>query len=389
MLRADWLDGVLLVDVASVVRGGGIELGNSKYGYPFLSTVTSEVTVTKTPMVRWGVYDCFSDETCGTDNHTGSLSKSTYETALSGIVNTLHAVPWLKMVPVTRGAIGSVSNGSVFCPPSTNWGMNLPAHVVSHHARPEGVRLQPRLQVVTVGYIGVNGGTNWGQSCTANSNYPYGYNCTTPTRWIDEFNNQVLSNYNAATINESYYVPDVESVHSYCHSTDFASNPFTFDNNICYAFQREQLASFRTQVNNIWGTTGASPCTISEDASTPPVANTGENYGAASVTSASFSPPAGGTAGGQRQHAAGQPARRHVGHLQRLQRRQLHGRAARGGLGHPGGLFFAQTYLPSAPGPMTVTATQSGGHAGSMQLEVRVLDDASQVQTSAASGASI
>jgi hypothetical protein len=264
-------------------------------------TVAGEVTAADIPMIRYAVYDCFSTERCGRDNHTGSLSKATYESAITGIVNTDHAIPWLKMVPITSGSIGSVTNGSIFCPALNDLSMNLamekqllaataavykgPIVIESSNeaeydcasywgyssAGSSGVSTDigemyaatmPSLveyarslgfsDVVTVGYIGVNGGPGWGDACTASSGYPYGYNCNPPDQWIDQFNQAVQAAYAAHRDNPDY-IPNVESVHSYCHSTDFATNPFTFDDNECYAFQREWLTNSRSQVNGIWG----------------------------------------------------------------------------------------------------------------------------------------
>jgi hypothetical protein len=268
------------------------------------SAVVSEINAADIPVIRYAVYDCFTTETCGRDNHVGSLSQSTYQSAISGIVNTDHAVPWLKMVPITSGGIGSVPNGSVFCPSLSNLSMNLamerqvlaataavykgPIVIESSNeaeydcaaywgfgsAGSSGVSTDigemyaatmPALieyarslgfsDVVSVGYIGVNGGPQWsGQPCTPSRGYAYEYNCHVPTLWVDQFNQAVLAAYRANGNNPDY-IPDVESVHSYCHSNDFATNPFTFDNNECYAFQREWLTSSRGQVNSIWGKT--------------------------------------------------------------------------------------------------------------------------------------
>ena len=263
--------------------------------------VANEINAADIPAIRYAVYDCFTTETCGRDNHSGSLSQSTYQSAISGIVNTDHAVPWLKMVPITSGGIGSVQNGSVFCPSVSNLGMNLamekqvlaataavyrgPIVIESSNeaeydcagfwgfssagapgvstdigkmyaaTMPALVQYARQLgfaDVVTVGYIGVNGGPQWGDPCTASSGSPYGYNCNPPGMWVDEFNQAVLAAYRSHR-DKADYIPDVESVHSYCHSTDFAPNPFTFDNNECYAFQREWLTNARGQVDSIWG----------------------------------------------------------------------------------------------------------------------------------------
>jgi hypothetical protein len=272
-------------------------------GGPAVSSpaVVGDITAAHIPVIRYAVYDCFTTERCGRDNHAGSLSKSTYESAISGIVNTDHAVPWLKMVPITSGGIGSVPSGSTFCPSLGNLGMNLAMeeHVLAataavyrgpiviessneaeydcaaywgySSAGSSGVSTDigemyaatmPALveyartlgfsDVVTVGYIGVNGGPQWGQPCTPSRGYAYEYNCHVPTLWVDQFNQAVLAAYRAHG-NNADYIPDVESVHSYCHSNDFATNPFTFDDHECYAFQREWLTSARGQVKSIWG----------------------------------------------------------------------------------------------------------------------------------------
>jgi hypothetical protein len=50
-----------------------------------------------------------------------------------------------------------------------------------------------------------------------------------------------------------------------------------------------------------------------------------------------------------------------------------------------GSIYFFQRYLPSAPGSMTVTASQSGSTLATISLAVQVLDNAAQVQTGTAS----
>jgi hypothetical protein len=107
-------------------------------------------------------------------------------------------------------------------------------------------------QVATVGYIGVAGGTNWGTSCTANAASPYGYACGYTSRWIDEFNAEVQSAY-VSHGNDPDYIPNAESIHAYCHSNDFASNPFTFDDNICFAYYRNWIVQSRAHLNTTWG----------------------------------------------------------------------------------------------------------------------------------------
>ena len=122
-------------------------------------------------------------------------------------------------------------------------------------------------------------------------------------------------------------------------------------------------------------------CSIAADPSSPAVAHSG--YGVSSISTASFSPPAGSllevmadalhsgvtvtlsdSTGGT--YTAGP-------HIQ--------------GTTQAGSIYFFQRYLPSAPGPMTVTATQSGSAKATISLAVQVLDNAAPVQTGAASAA--
>jgi len=283
-------------------------------GKPAVDTTTAipgEATAAGIPMIRFAVYDCFTDMTCGTDNHVGSLSRANFDAAINGIVNNLHAVPFIKMLPITKGALGTVTNGAVFCPPTGNLSMNLPlyeavaAEVHNVYAGPiafessneaefdcsaawgftgagaVGVSqtignmyaaTMPALKkyardtlglsdVRVVGYIGVGGGTQWGQTCTVDATKPYGYNCTYGARWIDEFNNAVHTAYvNAGS--DPDYVPDAESIHAYPHSTDFDPGPgqtgydnYAFDDNIAFAFYRNWITQSRAHVDTAWGAT--------------------------------------------------------------------------------------------------------------------------------------
>jgi hypothetical protein len=127
--------------------------------------------------------------------------------------------------------------------------------------------------------------------------------------------------------------------------------------------------------------TGTCSGGIAADSSTPAVVH--GNYGVSSVSTASFSPPAGSllevmvdalhsgvtvtlsdSAGGT--YTAGP-------HIQ--------------GTTQAGSIYFFQRYLPSAPGPVTVTASQSGSARATISLAVQVLDNAAPVQAGAASAA--
>jgi hypothetical protein len=124
--------------------------------------------------------------------------------------------------------------------------------------------------------------------------------------------------------------------------------------------------------------TGTCPAGIAVDPSSPAAVHS--TYGASSLSTASFSPPAGS--------------------LLEVMVDALHSGVAvtladsRGGTytagphiqgtTQAGSIYFFQRYLPGAPGPMTVTAAQSGSSVATMTLAVQVLDNAAPVQTSAA-----
>ena len=265
--------------------------------------VTSKIRDAAVPAIRFSVYDCFTGETCGRDHHRGTQSRTEFQSAIRGITQTDRAVPWLKFLPVSRSNIRGII-GSVFCPPAngSDWAMNLPAdkQVLAATAdvykgpiilednneaeydcgpywgyssdgdpgvstklgqiyaatMPELVAYARSLgfsDVVTMGYIGISGGPGWGDPCTATAGAPYGYHCAIPSMYLDEFNNAVHSAYVASHDNPDF-IPQVESVHSYCHSTDFTSKPgYPVPNAECYAWQSEWIYAARTQAEAIWG----------------------------------------------------------------------------------------------------------------------------------------
>jgi hypothetical protein len=80
-------------------------------------------------VVRFAVGDCFSTtspvkptNTCGSDNHTGTWSRTSFDTAISNIKNNITTpaggVLWLKMLPIA-GDYPTTSIGRSFCPPWT------------------------------------------------------------------------------------------------------------------------------------------------------------------------------------------------------------------------------------------------------------------------------
>jgi hypothetical protein len=267
------------------------------------SAVAAKIRAARIPAIRFSVYDCFTGERCGRDHHKGTQSRAAFQSAIRGITQADHAIPWLKFLPVSRSNIRGII-GSIFCPPAdgSDWAMNLPAskqvlaataavykgpvilednNEADYNCAPfwgystDGapgvstklghlyVATMPALvayarqlgfsDIVTMGYVGISGGPGWGDPCTADSSAPYGYSCAVPTTYIDEFNNVVHAAYVASHDNPDY-LPEVESVHSYCHSTDFTSKPgYPVPDAKCYAWQREWLLMARAQVEQIWG----------------------------------------------------------------------------------------------------------------------------------------
>ncbi len=290
----------------------GVEIGAwEANGGPAVqgATVPGLITAAGIPDIRFAQYDCFTGETCGNDDHAGSETRANFDAAIIGITRTLHAVPWMSLLPITPGAIGTVSNGSVFCPPWTGDATgNIPMYESQLHEMAKvykgpiilessnemqndcwqawkkqgapitsggSIGVSRRLgevyastmpvltayaralgfsRVVTVGYIGVGGGTNWGQTCTPKTSVPYGYTCTYQSRWIDEFNDAVHAAYVASGDNPDY-IPYAESIHAYPHSSDFGTSPtYEFNDNIAFAYYRNWIESSRAQVRAIWGT---------------------------------------------------------------------------------------------------------------------------------------
>jgi len=261
-------------------------------------------------VVRFAAYDCFTDMTCGSDNHRGTISRSSFTNAVVNGVMGNNAVLWLKMVPVAKDTIGTV-NGAVFCPPWTgdaSGNLSMYKAVVAQ-ARAAGysgpliiesnnemeyscwrewqkqgapissagsVGVSKRLgehfaqtmpalkayarslgfsEVVTGGYLGISGGPGWGQTCTADTTKPYGYACGYQPRWVAEFSTAVHNAYLANGSNPDY-IPDFLSMHAYPHGPDFSSAAgYEFDDNIAYAYFRNWLIRSRHVVDSVWGTT--------------------------------------------------------------------------------------------------------------------------------------
>ena len=281
------------------------------------TAVQGKMTDTKSPVTRWGVPDCFTGMTCGSDGHTGTLSRSTFDSAIQGL--TVNGeIPWIELPPVTAGTLnlnGTNIAGTKFCPPGngSNWGMNLTldeaivdeigAHGgaggsaytgpvilessnegefdcyatwgfssagavgVSKNLGDMYVATMPALlaharsadsfsSVTPVGYIGIGGGPQWGTSmaCTVSSGSYGGYTCGYNSRWVNEFNTEVQAAY-AAHGNSSDYLPAAESIHAYCHGGDFSTQAasYAFDDGQCQAYYRNWITQARSGVSGIWG----------------------------------------------------------------------------------------------------------------------------------------
>ena len=266
--------------------------------------IPGKVMAAGIPVVRFMVYDVFTDMTDPNGN-PGTIRRADFDHAISGIVNTLHAVPWISLLPVGVEAIDPFSTklGTVFVPPLNNLGRDLGIHkailaevrkvyggpiIVESDNEGEYVcygpwgysnagsagvsaglgdkfaATMPALkkyardvlgfsQVVTVGYVGLSGGPGWGQAVTPDPGKPYGYASEYNARSIDEFNSAVRAAY-AAHGNDPDYIPDAESIHAYPHSPDFSDQAgYEFPDDMAYAYYRNWLVQSRRRLDAIWG----------------------------------------------------------------------------------------------------------------------------------------
>ena len=248
------------------------------------------------------VYDVFTDMKDPNGN-PGTISRTDFDNAIRGITVTLHAVPWISLLPVIGAEKIDTKLGTVFVPPLSNLGRDLAIHKailaevrkvyggpiivesdnegeydswrkwgfssdgavgVSKALGDKFAATMPALkkyardvlgfsQVVTVGYVGVPGGPGWDQAVTPNASKPYGYASEYRARSIDEFNKAVQAAY-AAHGNDPDYIPDAESVHAYPHSPDFTDKAgYEFPDNMAYAYYRNWIVQSRSHVEQIWG----------------------------------------------------------------------------------------------------------------------------------------
>jgi len=125
------------------------------------------------------------------------------------------------------------------------------------------------------------------------------------------------------------------------------------------------------------------PGSITADASSPAVAHSG--YGAASLSTASFSPPAGSLLQVTVNALQAAPGGDTVTVTDSKGDTFTAGPHV-AGTNAPNSSWFFQSYETSAPGPLTVTAHQAGSQLGTLQLAVQVLDGAAASQAGAAAG---
>ena len=294
-----------LLTRTDLIYGSEVGAWNTNGGVAVQEPVATKIRAANVRIIRYAAYDCFTGMTCGRDNHPGTIRPTDFNAAIKGITQTDNALLWLKMVPISRDTIGNGINGTLFCPPWTGAAdQNLPMYkAVVKQAWTAGYRgplvlesnnemefscykywqsqgasisgggsvgvskrigehyaaTMPKLkayalslgfpEVVVGGYIGVAGGPEWGQACTADSSKPFDYSCGYSSRWMTEFNTAVKK--------AGVVPPDFESIHAYPHGPDFSSSPgYEFDDKKVYAFYRNWLVQSRKITNNIWGSEG-------------------------------------------------------------------------------------------------------------------------------------
>ena len=245
--------------------------------------IPSLVQAAKIPVIRYSVYDVFTDMRDPLGN-PGTQSRANFDTALNSIRSNLNAEVMLKLLPISKDVIGT-KNGSIYCPPLNNltqnleyykalvaqagarvriyessnemeydcaakWGFasagspgvsralgqhfaqNMPA--LKKYARSLGI------DILTVGYIGTPGGFGWGDSI-ANPRVSTAVEFLTATH--DAY---VASGY------DPDYIPDAISIHAYPYSGDFGYNAPLTD---IISYYESWQTKVQAQMNAIWGPT--------------------------------------------------------------------------------------------------------------------------------------
>jgi hypothetical protein len=241
------------------------------------------VKAAKIPLVRFAVYDVFTDMRDPQGN-PGTQSRANFDTALNTIRGNLNAEVLMKLLPIAKDVIGT-KNGSIYCPPTTNLTQNLEYYKALVAQAQSRVRMyestnemeyacsalwgypsagspgvskllgqhfaqnMPALKkyarglgfdILTVGYIGTAGGFGWGDSI-ANPRISTATEFLTATH--DAY---VASGY------DPDYIPDAVSIHAYPNSPDFGVNASLTD---IISYYEAWKSGVRSQIDAIWGPT--------------------------------------------------------------------------------------------------------------------------------------
>lgn len=245
------------------------------------SGIPALVQAAKIPVVRFAMFDVFSDQKDPLGN-AGTQSRTAFNAALDGIRGNLKAEVFFKLLPIAPDVIGT-KNGTIYCPrlddltsnleyykavlreagsrvtiyESSNemeytcaklWGFssagaagvstvlgkhfaqNMPA--LRKYARSLG------FDIVTVGYVGTPGGFGWGDTITKPR-----------IRTATEFLTATHDAYVAAG-KDPDYVPDAISVHAYPYSPDFGYDAQLGD---IIAYYEAWAKGVRAESTRIWG----------------------------------------------------------------------------------------------------------------------------------------
>jgi len=234
--------------------------------------------------VRFAVYDAFTDAVDPTGT-PGTIKRSDFDHAIDGIINTLGCVPIIKLLPICRDEING-KIGTIFVPPLSDLGMVLPWHkMVVKQAGPRvriyessneleydawrkwgfagagavGVstaigheyaanmpalrkyaREQLGFSIYTVGYVGISGGFEWGNTIQSPR-----------TRACQEFNEALYEDYLAAG-KDPDYIPDAISYHAYPLGSDFLGDTSIDD---VIAYYDALTTAWRNILLQVWGDT--------------------------------------------------------------------------------------------------------------------------------------
>lgn len=297
------------------------------------SSATADMKTLSQSVIRYQPLDCPNTivNACGTDNHTGSLTPTMIQGIINGIVGTYGDVPFVQLPPTGRNAIGPLKDGTVMCPPTTDWSMNLASDkalmqtiskvytgpVYVEQANEPEYNCAPKwgvtsssaafgtdnakmydatipllvkymrtlgfTDIVTEAYPGWHIGTSQGTTCTASSTAYGGFVCTPNNTVLNAFNSQLHTAWKNHG-NNADYVPFGETTHWYCHSGDNAAapgsgSPYTFNDGLCQSEARQAAKTFHARMSAIWGSTLGPAIKIGASEWEPGVCNTSSCWG--------------------------------------------------------------------------------------------------------------